>query len=1198
MNSEPAEGRKLVSRPLVSALFLLILLASWLGPLSRLPAQTWTNTSLSVYLRANALVSALTLSEKIALVQGSGGPYVGNIATNSRLAIPALGLEDGPAGIGDGATNVTALPAPIALAASWDVALARQYGQVLGAEARGKGVGVLLGPMMNMARAYEGGRSFEGSGEEPQLTASIAAAEIQGIQSQGVIATAKHFVCNDQETDRTRESSDVNERTRQEIYYVPFRASANAGVGAFMASYNRINTRYACEQEALNATVKKLWGFDGFIMSDWGANFTTVAGADNGLDSEMPSNSRFGTPLQNAVQSSQVPSAELDGMARRILTSMFQFGIFDNPPSGNLGSNVASFAHGQFARSAASQGIVLLKNAANLLPLRLASIRTIAVLGSVASTAPISTGCGSAGVNLPYNVTPLAGITSRAGAGVTVSYNQGDGGYIAQATQLASNCDIAIVCVGQQTCEGSDRANLSLPNDQDALVSAVAAANPRTVVVLYASSSTLMPWADQVAAALVAWYPGQENGNALASVLFGDVNPAGKLPVTIPSRPGDVPTGAPAQFPGIGGHVAYSEGLLIGYRWYDANNATPLFPFGHGLSFTTFGYSNLTVGAANPAGRVQIGFDLTNTGTRQGAEATQLYLGFPAAAGEPPKLLKGFQKISLAAGQTSHVTFNLGWEDLAYWDASARGFRVMPGTYQVMIGASSRDLRLTGSFTIASPIPASDLANAALHRSVTVSSALPGYPGSTAVDGDTQSAWASQTTDPQWLTVDLSVTKDLSRVRLQWNTNYARGYTLQLSPDGTNFSTIFSTNAGSGGLEEIVVSGRGRYLRVYCTQPATPAAGYSLLELAVYAQPQQPFGGVVHALPGRVQAEDYDLGGQGVAYSAASTTNQGGGYRTDDVGIQPTSDLGGGYNVGWIAAGDWLEYTASLPDPSAIYNISARIASTASSQMRVRLDGTVLGTFQIPNTGGWQNWQTVTLSNVVMAGGIGSKALRVEMLTAGFNLNWVQFDRVQICGTNNIALNQPAACSSVENATYGAANAFDGDLRTRWSSQFSDPQWVSVDLGTTQDLARVRLNFETAYSLAYQIQLSGDGVNWVNSYSTTNGPGGLNDLGVLGGARYVRLYATQRGTQWGDSLWEFEIYPAQLPALSLAESGGNAILSWPATVANWTLESTPTLVPAAQWSAVTNLPVWVNSVNFVTDSIAAQPRFYRLRQGP
>jgi Glycosyl hydrolase family 3 C-terminal domain/Carbohydrate binding module (family 6)/F5/8 type C domain/Fibronectin type III-like domain/Glycosyl hydrolase family 3 N terminal domain len=964
-----------------------------------------------------------------------------------------------------------------------------------------------------------------------------------------------------------------------------------------MSSYNRVNSRYAGEYEALDATLKKEWGFNGFVMSDWGASFSTVAGMNNGLDMDMYNSFAYTSgDITTANQSGNVPASELNGMVQRILTSMFQSGIFDNPPTGNLGSTATNATHQQFALSEAEEGMVLLQNNGGVLPLG-SSVHSIAVIGSVASVSPISTGAGSAGVNLPYNVTPLAGITSRAGSGVAVNYAQGDGASVSAAAELASTSDVAIVCVGQQTSEGSDRSNLSLPSGQDALVEAVAAANPNTIVVMYESSATLMPWASQVAGILMAWYPGQENGNALAHVLFGDVNPSGKLPVTIPPSASQVPVDTPAQWPGVNGHTVYSEELQIGYRWYDANNVTPLFPFGFGLSYTTFGYSNLTVSAVSPSGQVQISFDLTNTGTLTGAEVPQLYLGFPAAAGEPPKLLKGFQKVTLAPGQTQQITFNLNWEDLANWDLPTRGWIVTPGVFQVLVGASSRDIRLTGSFTVNS-IPSSDRANAALLQPVTVSSVMSAStPGSAAVDGDPTTTWTSLASDPQWITVDLGIIKDLSRVRLLWGTNYATSYQIQISTDDTNWTSVYTTANGSGGTSDILVSGRGRYIQLYGTQRAG-AGGYSLSEFDVFAQPQQPFGGVEPAVPGRIEAVNYDTGGEGVAYYNTTVGNAGGAYRSDDVGIQATTDTGGGYNVGWLNNGEWLEYTVNPPDPSAIYSINVRVAAPAAGgQLRVRLNGTVLGTVSVPATGGWQNWQTVTLPNVPIQGDIGSQALRLEVLNNGFNINWVELDRVQICGTNDLALNQPASASSIQSSSYPAADAFEENPTIRWSSAYSDPQWIQVDLGSVQNIGRVWLNWENAFAQSYSIQLSPDDTKWTTIYTTTNGPGSINDLAVSGSGRYVRMYGTQRATSYGYSLWEFEVFPALAPQPAIVLNGTNVLISWPNTVSGWSLQTSPVLGVPGSWSNVA-MPPLVNSEYIVTNAISGPARFYRLEQDP
>ncbi len=809
------------------------------------PAQTqpWMDTSLPPAQRASLLVAQMTLDEKIAMVHGTGQqiPYVGNVTNNARLGIPALHLQDGPAGVGDGLQGVTAPPAPIALAATWDTSLARQYGTLIGGEARGKGIHVLLGPMINMVRVPQGGRSFETFGEDPYLSAAMAAADIQGIQSQGVIANAKHFVCNDQETDRGLESSDVDERTLQEIYFTPFRAAVRAGVGSICGSYNQVNGIYACMSPLLGAVLKVMWGFDGFVECDWGASFGDVQAANNGLDLEMAWGTRFGDPLKTDVQSGAVAMSQLDAMVRRIFTPMFRFGIFDNPTTGDAGAIVTTPAHAQFARDTAAQGIVLLKNTAGLLPLNPATVHSIAVLGSVGGVNPIWVGSGSGTVYLPYYDIPVDAIANRAGPGITVNYNQGDGGFIPQAVQLAQQADVAIVCVGQQTGEGTDRASLSLPGDQDALVNAVAAANPRTIVVMYVDAGTLMPWAGQVAAALVAWYPGQEGGHALASVLFGDVNPSGKLPVTFPAAADQVPANTPAQYPGVNYHVSYSERLQIGYRWYDANNVAPQFPFGHGLSYTTFLYSNLTVSPVSPSGQVAVGVDVQNTGTRAGAEVVQLYLGFPSGVGEPPRLLKGFRKVTLPPGASAHVTFTLVWEDLAYWDAIAHAWAVPTGTFVVMAGSSSRDIRRVGSLTVASPIPSCGLANQALFKLVTVSSALAtNYPGAAAVDGNPTTRWASLAGDPQWLTVDLGAVKEIRRVRLYWDTNYARSYQIRLSNDNTNWTSGYSTTSGAGGLEDILVTSAAHYVQIYGTQSAT-GSGYSLQEVEVYSPEAQVF---------------------------------------------------------------------------------------------------------------------------------------------------------------------------------------------------------------------------------------------------------------------------------------------------------------------------------------------------------------------
>ena len=1100
--------------------------------------QTWTNTALSPSQRADALLSQMTLEEQLAMVSGGPKTYIGSIPGNKRLGIPELNFQDGPAGVGDDQSGGTQFPSPVCMAASWDTNMARRYGTYIGEEEHGKGGDVLLGPTMNMARAYQNGRNTESYGEDPFLSSAMALEHIQGVQSQGVMANAKHFVCNDQETDRWLVSADADERTRQEIYYLPFRACVRGGVGVIMASYNRINDRFACESTALNATVKKQWGYDGFIMSDWAAYFSTVGAAQNGLDMDMFNGAFAKAPLSNAISSGNVAMSDLSEKVHRILTMMFRFGLFDNPSKGHINAVVTTPSHAQFARDCAAAGTVLLQNKDALLPFNTNAIHSIAVIGKAASEKPIFTALGSSSVIPPYTISPLAGLKNRAGSAIKIDYAGGEGD-IPAAVALAKNSDVAIVCVGEQTGESLDRKSLSLPGDQDALISAVSSVNPHTVVVVYCSSATLMPWSSNVDSILVSWFPGQESGNALASVLFGDVNPSGKLPVTIPAAESEVPANLPSQFPGTRGHAIYSEGLNIGYRWYDAHNVAPRFPFGYGLSFTTFAYTNLNVSPVSPSGQVQIGFDLKNTGNIAGAEVPQLYLGFPAAAGEPPKLLRGFGKVNLQPGETKHVTFNLDWEDLADWDVSARGWLVTPGTFQVMVGSSAKDIQLKGSFNVQT-VPASDIANAALHRIATASSILStNTPARAAVDGDLTTSWSSRTNNPQWLAVDLGMMKDLSRVRLNWGTNYASSYAIQLSPDSVHWTTLASTTNGTGGINDHLVSGRGRFLRLVATQQGIRGSGYSLSELSAYAQPQRPFDGTPVPLPGKIDAVNFDAGGENVGYYNITVGNPGRMYRPDDdIGITTNADASSGYVVGWLNPGEWLEYTVDVPDPEAIYSIGVRTAAASGGgRLRLRLDGEVLGTLDIPRTTGQHAWQTFRLPNVPISGGTGTKVLRLEILNGGFAISRIELNRVELCGTNNTAFQQPSWASSEASSTNRSSEALDGDPRTCWWAKGPAPQSLTVDLGSPQKISRIRLDWKTedfarssygtaAFSQDFNIQFSDDNKTWKSAYATTNGIGGLNDLAVSGSARYVRVNSTQNVNDNGVALYEFEVYPA------------------------------------------------------------------------
>jgi beta-glucosidase len=617
---------------------------------------------------------------------------VGNVAATAGL--PALTLQDGPAGVARFG-GVTAFPAPITLAASWNRELVQRWGAAMAAEERGKGAMVQLGPMMNMVRAPAAGRNFESFGEDPFLAAELVAADVTGMQSQKVVATAKHFIANEQETNRDSGDSQIDERTLHEIYYAPFEAAVNAGVGAVMCSYNRVGGIYACENPAMLGDLKAGMGFTGWVMSDWGATHSTVAAANAGLDMEMPDSTYFGSALASAVAAGTVSQARLDDMVGRILVSLLRLGVLDEPPTGTPDTVVASAEHSALAREAAAGGITLLQNRDRALPLD-DSVKSIAVIGSAGGDAPFFDGGGSAYVNPRKLVSPLSALQAQAASAVSITYarGDGDGGDQGQAVAAAAAADAAIVFAAADSTEGEDRGSLGLRADTDALIAAVGAANPRTIVVLHVPGAVLMPWLDQVKAVLVAFYPGEENGNAVAPILLGTENPSGKLPVSFPRSVADLPRVSTEHA------VPYREGLAIGYRALDAHGIAPMFAFGHGLSYTTFALAGLDVHAGTAAGSIAADFTVTNTGPRAGSEVAQLYLGFPTAADEPPWVLRGFTRVTLAAGESNRVTITLSARELGCWSATAHARYVPSGTYRIAVGSSSRDLPLQASVQV------------------------------------------------------------------------------------------------------------------------------------------------------------------------------------------------------------------------------------------------------------------------------------------------------------------------------------------------------------------------------------------------------------------------------------------------------------------------------------------------------------------
>jgi beta-glucosidase len=664
------------------------------------PPPPWMRAGLSPAQRADLLVAAMTDAEKIGIVHGVGwttagtGAYAGRIPANTRLGIPEIRLQDGPAGVGNGFTGVTAFPAPLARAASWNVDTERAVASAIGAEQATKGVDVALAPTVNLARVPQWGREFESFGEDPKLTSEMAVASVSGIQSQGVLAVVKHLAAYNQEANRMTGSADVSERTLQELYLPAFRAAVQRGGAAgVVAAYNQVNGTWASENAYLLQTLKRSWGFGGFVVSDWSGVHSTEASANAGLDVEMPNGDWFGRSLAGAVAAGRVSHARLDDMARRLLTQLFRFGVFDRARRGEATTPASTPEHRAVARAAATDGTVLLKNAGGVLPL--AAPRSIAVIGRPGSD-PSAVGCGSARVDGAPPVSPAAGLAARAGAGV-VRTDPGDDR--ARAAAVARAADVAVVVVRDGGCEGTDRPDLVLPDGQDALVDAVAAANPRTVVVLQTQGPVLMPWIAHVPAVVEMWYGGEQGGNALASVLYGDVDPGGRLPVTFPADAWQVPAATPVQYPGVNQRAAYTEGLFIGYRHYDQARLVPLFAFGYGQSYTTFAYRDLRLSAA-PRGHVVATFVVRNTGRRAGTDVAQLYVAHPAVDGEPPHALAGFRKVALAPGKETAVSIDIDPSALAHWDSTSRSWTTTPGAYGVFVGRSSADLPLTGTINV------------------------------------------------------------------------------------------------------------------------------------------------------------------------------------------------------------------------------------------------------------------------------------------------------------------------------------------------------------------------------------------------------------------------------------------------------------------------------------------------------------------
>ena len=741
----PLDGPPLLNRFCIVSIFSTFVLSlAWAQ--SGAHNHPWSNASLSPDERASMVVKQMTLDEKISLLHGTGmeglspmSPLAihsnggaGYVVGIPRLGIPAIQMSDAAYGVrnsGENGRYSTALPADVAAAASWDLDAAHEYGALIGRELRAQGYNMSLGGGINLTREPRDGRTFEYLGEDPVLAGKLVGAVMKGEQEQHVIGDIKHYALNDQESGRNAVNVNIDKRAARESDLLAFEIGLQeSDAAAVMCSYNRVDGDYACENKYLLTDVlKKAWNFKGFVLTDWQGAHSMAKASAAGMDHEEPGWIFYGDDLKKAVESGKVPAAEVDDHAHRILRSMFATGVIDDPPL----KGVVDVEGGlEVAQKIAEQSTVLLKNDRAQLPLDASKLHSIAVIGPHADVGMISGG-GSAQVDPPggnaimppgkgqthwqdeiwFPTSPLRAIRAKA-PNANVQFDSGADP--AAAAALAKTADVAIIFAYQWESEGMDLDSLSLPHHQDDLIAKVAAANPRTIVVIESGGPVTMPWVDQVNAILEAWFAGSRGAEAVANIIFGEVNPSAKLPITFPKSEADLPhptivkppkatTDADKQgwkriaagLPAF--QVTYDEGVKVGYKWYDAEKKSVLFPFGYGLSYTTYSYSNLTV---TPGKRLRVTFTVTNTGSRAGAEIAEVYASLPAAAAEPPKRLVGWSKVRLNAGESKEVAIEIDPKYLSIFNLEQDGWQLIPGQYGFMIGGSSQDLPLKKSVNL------------------------------------------------------------------------------------------------------------------------------------------------------------------------------------------------------------------------------------------------------------------------------------------------------------------------------------------------------------------------------------------------------------------------------------------------------------------------------------------------------------------
>ncbi len=700
-------------------------------------AQGLVNTATEV--KITKLIKQMTLQEKVGMIHANSSFRSAGV---KRLGIPELTTSDGPHGVrlelgtpsgkvSDMEDAGTYLPTGNTLAATWNIQLGYAFGSVLGSEAKYRHKDIILGPGINIIRSPLNGRNFEYQSEDPYLVSQMVVGYIKGVQDQGISACVKHFAANNEEADRTTVDVQMSERALREIYLPGFKAAVTvAGVHSVMGSYNKFRGQYATENKYLvNKILKGEWGFKGLLMSDWGAVHNTMEALQNGTDLEMGSdlgtprrefnNSFMGDTVITLVKSGKLSESVIDEKVRRILRVMFKTHMIEGK---RTAGEYNTKAHQQTALKVAEEGIVLLKNEGQLLPLQRSAIKTLAVIGENADR-PNALGGGSSQIKARYEVTPLQGLKNLLNNSVDITYAQGykiargqgaDQQMIQQAVDAVSHADAAIIFCGwthgydynkwndnAYDAEAVDKPDMNMPFGQDELLKAVLKANPKTVVVLMGGGPIdITQWAGQSKAILEGWYPGMEGGNALAKVIFGQVNPSGKLPMTFPKKLEDSPAHKLGEFPGVNGTVHYNEGIFVGYRYFDTYKVEPQFAFGHGLSYTTFKYDKMNVqkGAGKQA---IVKLMVKNTGKVAGAEVVEVYVKQVLHLVErPDKELKAFKKVFLQPGESKEVSVTLNKDAFSYYDDKKNTWVADAGQYNILVGSSSKDIRVSKNIVL------------------------------------------------------------------------------------------------------------------------------------------------------------------------------------------------------------------------------------------------------------------------------------------------------------------------------------------------------------------------------------------------------------------------------------------------------------------------------------------------------------------